>query len=352
MIREFNYFNSDHIQKNYGYVVVIFFLFFSSLIFYYSTKAENISDYDSYLGLIDQIYYFYDPSQIYYEPASTLILYISRLISGDTIKAVNFARYFTTFFFLISIYFLAKHRNVSTTSLAFIVAIFGPLLAYVTIRATPAYMLVAVAALDANAGRRRAVIWSLLALQFHVSVGLAIPAILISLLQNRTNFLSFIEKSLNGVTIFFVIVGFIFVFFSQLFSELILQFVSQIGFFGKYIAYVGVLDQSNAQISTSENSSQIYHQIYLAISTIFLLFILQSKNINCIRFRSYAIVSFTVFIFMQFSPVTAFRYSLFWIIPALLLIPWNIYFRMYLVRAVLIIAALGAFVFQLRGILM
>jgi hypothetical protein len=339
-------------EKNYSYLVVIYFLFLVSIIFYYFTNPENIADYYSYLILIDNIYYFYDPSQIYYEPASTLLLYSSRIFSGDSVNAVSFARYFTTFILIISIYIFAKWKNVSTTSLIFIVAIFGPLLAFVTIRATPAYMLIALAALDANEGRRRAIVWSLMALQFHVSAALAFPAILISLVQNRTNFLSFIEKSLNGVIIFLVIVGAVFIFFGQSFSNVMLQSVNQIGFFTKYIAYVGVLDQSNISNNNVENSSKIYHQIYLIISFIFLAFILFLKDKNCIKFRSYAIISFGVFIFMQFSPVTAFRFSLFWIIPGLFLIPWNTYFRKDWARAVIIICSLGAFIFQVRGIVM
>lgn len=352
MDKKLNFTANESAFKNDGYIFVIFFLLFVSIIFYFFTRPEDISDYESYLGLIDNIYYFYDPSQIYYEPASTLLLYVSRLISDDTVSAVSIARYFTTFVLIIAICVLSKYRSVSTTSLLLVLAVFGPLLAFVTIRATPAYMLIALAALDANEGRRRAIVWSVLALQFHVSAILAIPAILISLIQNRTNILDFIEKSLNGVVFFLLIVGLILVFFGQSFSEILLQSVSQVDFLVKYVAYVGVLDQNKLNVPEVSSSSQLYHQIYLVISSAFLLFILYSNNINCVKFRSYAIISFGIFLFMQFSPVTAFRYSIFWIIPALLLIPWNLYTRVHLVRAGLIISSLGLFVFQLRGIIM
>lgn len=342
--------NPDKIYQNDGYILLTFFLFAISLIFYSFTKAENVSDYDSYVFLIDRIYYFYDPSQIYYEPASTFLLYMSRIISGDTISAVSVARYFTTFILIFSVFILGKYRNVSTTSLVLIIAAFGPLLAFVTIRATPAYVLIALAALDANEGRRRAIVWAILALQFHVSAILAMPAIMISLIQNRTHLLSFIERSLNGVIAFLALIGLIIFFFGQSFSDLLLQSVGQIGFLLKYIAYVGVLDKSNVIVAVNNGSSQTYHQIYLFISAALLGFILYSKNINCIKFRSYAIVSFGIFLFMQFSPVTAFRFSLFWIIPAFLLIPWNQYIRIPLARAVAIFTCLAIFVFQLNGI--
>ena len=351
MAADFQVSNSDPIYKNDGYIFVIFFLFTSSVIFYFFTSAESIADYDSYLGLIDKIFYFYDSSQIFFEPASTLLLYTARLITGDTVLAVTLARYFTTFILMFSIFVIGKYKNVSTTSLVIIIAIFGPLLAFVTIRATPAYMLIAVSALDANNGRRRSIVWAFLALQFHVSAILSIPAIIFSLIQNRTNALSFIERSLNGVVAFLAIVGLVIVFLGQSFSELLLQSVGQIGFLVKYIAYVGVLDQTNADLSTSENSSQIYHQAYFVISSLLFGFILNSKNTQCIKFRSFAIISFGIFVFLQFSPVTAFRYSLFWVIPALLLIPWNLYLKQPLLRASAIVFCLVAFAYQLRGII-
>lgn len=341
---------SNFLGEKYGYIFLVYFIIFTSVIFYNFTDAESIPDYYSYLQIIDSIYYFYDPSQIYYEPASTLLLYTSRLITGDAISAVSLARYFITSLFVIFFYILGKYKKVPLLSLVFILSVFGPLIIFVTIRATPAYMLVAIAALDAKEGRVRAMLWAFLALQFHVSVILAFPPIILSLIQNRTNYFSFIEKSMNGVIAFFGVIGLIFIIFGQSFSNLLLQAVGQIGFLMKYVAYVGVLDQNNANYVATEAGSQTYHRIYLGAASMFFLFFIFLKDRDCIKFRSYTIVSFVIFLFMQFSPVTAFRYSIYWMIPGLLLVPWSSYLKPPVIRIATIVMCLGAFIFQLSKI--
>lgn len=333
-----------------GYIFLIYFFCIISIVFYYFSKPENIPDYYAYLQIIDSIYYFYDASQIYYEPASTLLLYTSRLITGETIAAVTASRYFITLIFVIFLYYLGKYRNANTFSLVLILSVFGPLIGFVTIRATPAYILVTLAGLDAMEGRRRALIWCILAIQFHVSAMLAVPAVIFTLIQNRTNYISFIEKSLNGVIIFFALIGSVFIYFGRGISNVLLQAVSQVGFLGKYISYVGVLDQNSASNASIGGGASSVHQIYLIAVSLFFIFFIFQKNMHCVKFRSYTIVSFAIFLFMQFSPVTAFRFSIYWIVPALLFIPWNSHLKWPIIRLGAIMLCLGVFIFQLNQI--
>lgn len=334
-----------------GYVGVAYFIAISSVAFYYFAKQEYIADYDSYLSIIDRTYYFYDFSQIYYEPASTVILYLSRIIAGSSVEAVMLARVFTTFVLIFSIYYFGKYRKVPTTALVATVALFGPLLAFVTIRATPAYMLIALAAIDANHGRRRSIIWAVLAVQFHISAILAVPPIVLNLIQNRTKIFNFLERSVKGIIISLVLVGILFIVFGSALSDALVQSVGQVGFLIKYVAYVGVLDSTNAPAAVANSDSRLYHQLYLAFTTLFFGILLISKSLNCIRFRTYLISSFAIYIFMQFSPVTAFRYSLYWVIPGLFLFPWYQYVRGEFLRMLALIVCLGIFVLQINSVI-
>lgn len=350
MDKQYKFSDTQSEKNNIGYIFIIYFFCIALLIFYYFSRAEDIPDYYAYLQIIDKIYYFYDPSDIFYEPASTLLLYTSRLITGDSVSAVTASRYFTTFIFILFVFYVGRYRNVSTFSLVLILTLFGPLIGFVTIRATPAYLLVAIAALDANEGKGRALLWAALAIQFHVSAALAVPAIIFTLIQNRTSYISFIEKSLNGVIIFFILFSSLFVFFGDSISNLLLQAVSQINFLAKYVSYVGVLDESSVDYGRMDGGYNLFHQIYFIAVFIFFMFFIYQKNIVCIRSRSYVIVSFAIFLFMQFSPVSAFRFSIFWIVPALIFIPWDSYLKSLVIRFSVTIICLGLFIFQLNQI--
>ena len=339
------------VKGNISYALLVNFLLFVSIIFYNLVSPEKISDYDSYLITIDRVYYFFDWNNIYFEPASTLLLYAARALSSSTENSVTLARCFTTAFLLFFIAFFAAKRNVSSITLIAVLAIYGPLLAYVTIRATPAYLLIALAALDSNVGRKRCFFWVVLAMQFHVSVALAIPIIIINFIQNRTSIFGFIERSTKGILIFITVAAFGLFFAGDSLDQLLYRAVSQIDFLLKYITYVEPLTGDATTTAEVASESAVYHQIYLGFCTLAFFAFLFSKNEQCVRFRSCVILGYIIFIFMQFSPVTAFRYSIFWMVPGLLLFPWDKYIRNSIMTFVAAIGGCVIFLFQLSSIL-
>lgn len=341
----------DNSKTNISYVILINFLFFASILFYSMVSAEKISDYDSYLVTIDRLYYFFEWRDVYFEPASTLLLYVVRALSASTENSVTLARYFTTAVLLFFMAFFAAKRNVPIIGLIAVLAIYGPLLAYVTIRATPAYLLVALAALDSNIGRKRCLLWVVLATQFHISAALAIPPILINFIQNRTSIFDFIERSTKGIFIFIVVVAAGFFFAGDSLNQLLYQAVSQIDFLLKYLTYVEPLTGDTATAAEIASESAVYHQIYLGFCTLAFFAFLFSKDEKCVRFRTCVILGYTIFIFMQFSPVTAFRYSIFWMVPGLLLFPWDKFIRNSIMTFVAAIGGCVIFLFQLSSIL-
>ncbi len=291
--------------------------------FHVFVKSRNIADYDAYLYLTDQIYYFYGIDQWIFEPASTAILYIARVMTGSSVVGVAAAQIFLSVLFIVFAAITLRDEKRPAIAMLVFFSFYGPLLAFVTIRATPAYFLVMLAAFQANRGRLSSLALAGAALLFHVSAVLALPPLCMALLQNRFSSMKWLERSAGGFLIVGVIVGAGVYYFLKELTDVLVAVVQVIPFLSKYTVYLTSLISSDISPVTAQGEASRYaHYIYLVIVSVFLAVFFVQKDDDCRKFRAYIITSYVIFLFLQFSPVSAFRQSPFWMMPAIFLFPW------------------------------
>jgi hypothetical protein len=301
----------------------------------------RFADYYAYLLLTDRLYYFPEGDLFSYEAASNLIFLSLRWLTQSTVSAVNIAHYAQGIGSAWGFWYLAGRDDVDWRGLVFVFGLFGAALAFVTIRATPAYFLIAIAALEANKGRRSAIVLALVATLFHVSAVLALVPIIGAVLQNRLRILAWIADSPRAIVLAGGSLILVFLLLSTFASASVTTVIELVPFFGKYVAYTSALDPT-LQATGAVPTRSVAHVIYLGLVSAFALVMLLAPGESCRRMRVYVLLSYTIFIFLQFSPVTAYRQSQFWVIPAAFVLPWR-WFAPIGVRSVLmiVVGALG-----------
>lgn len=323
----------------YLYLIIVF-------LFYYFTVQEDIADYYSYKLILNEMAFYNLYLSSLYEIGSYTILYVSYLLAGSTHDAIIVSRVLTTVTFVLFLIIMRKFYRVDIIALVMVIALYGALLSFVTIRATPAYLLVTIATLEGIRGRWRSLFLGFIAIQFHISAVLALPLIFAALLQSRTNWFLYLEKSRSVLILFSSLIISIYLVFNQSVTDLLESIIDIIPFLNKYIVYL----DTSGETSGSSGESQIYHFIYLGGCALLLLFAIAIKDKNTLKIRASLIIGFVIFIFLQFSPVTAFRFSLFWTIPLIFIIPWQKYLNNLFARAIAIIAGLAVFIVQLNSV--
>lgn len=296
----------------------------------------RFSDYYAYLLLTDRLFFFPDGDLFGFEAASNLLLLGLRQLTLSTIASVDLAHYALGVAYAWGFWHFSGRGDVDWRGMVFAFALYGAAMAFVTIRATPAYLLVAAAALEASKGRHQGVTLVLVATLFHVSAVLALVPIVGSLMQNRLRTLEWIGRSPRAV--FYAAAGLIaaFLLLSAVAAASLTTAIEAVPFLGKYVAYTSALDPTIRAAGGAPTRS-IAHTIYLVLVSVFTLVMLIAPDEGCRRMRSYVLLSYTIFIFLQFSPITAYRQSQFWVIPAAFVLPWR-WFAPLGVRSVLLLA--------------
>jgi len=280
----------------------------------------RFADYDQYLVLTDGLYYFANRKWLDLEIGSNLLFLGLRILTGNTIRAVNLAHYLLGAAYIYFTFRLAHRGDVKWRGLMITFVLYGSLLAFVTIRATPAYMLVTLGVLDVIRGRKRGIVLTLAASLFHVSAVLALPPILLGYLQTRWKALYWIERSTRAVAAAAVLLIVLFAGLRTLFASALASVVSLVPFLNKYDVYTAGLDPNNA---AQGGGSSIVHLIYAVVMSAFMLTFVLMPDERCRKMRLYVIASYVIFLLLEFAPVTAFRQSQFWAIPAMLVFPWH-----------------------------
>lgn len=313
-------------------------------------SPNQFADYNVYAVIVDNIYYgmgrtFYDV-----EPANTVIFLWARIIAGDTLLAVDLLHYAMTIGYCISIIFLARTYRSEWLGIVFAVAVFAPLLAFVTVRATPAYVALGFAVVLAYRGHWGTLALIALASLFHSSAAIGALPVLVLFLQRRFGLFRWLNRSTPTFLIGGGLLAFISILFQQQFSDAMLFIISAIGISDKYLVYVSAMQTSTAAGSAIDPIS-MYDRAYSAIVAVITLAALLQKNQRSVELRGYVLASFIIFVGLTFSPVAAFRQSLYWLLPVMLAFPWRQSgFRGGVVIAVPLVAIV-IFLFQLEGVL-
>lgn len=283
--------------------------------------ATKFADFPVYLWITDALYYYNPGGWFGFEAGSNLLFIGLRALTGNTVMAISVAHYLLGAFFVFAMLRFAQRDEVGWRGMLMAFGLYGALLSFVTIRATPAYMLVTFGALEIARGRARGVLFALLGTMFHVSAILAVPPMIVGLAQNRLRVLSWMTDSTKALVAVVGLGMLLFGLLQGLFNSALLAVVNAIPFLNKYIVYTAGLDPINANQSGGRS---INHLIYAVVVSAFVFAFVIVRNETCRRLRGYVLTSYILFLILEIAPVTAYRQSQFWMLPALFVFPWQL----------------------------
>ena len=192
--------------------------------------------------------------------------------------------------------------------------LYGPLMSYVTLRATPAYLLVAWFILMKQ-GAFRKFILMLIAVFYHVTA--VVPAVLVAGVNflKPSDWLNSENKNSNSsifiISIFFLgicielmwMLG-----FGDIIVRLVLELTTGAGKFQEYLE----------SASMYRTPAHFGYFVFVLLATCFYLYLTSSFVDNLWWVIVFALVSF---IFLSISPVVAYRFSIFFLLPVFLTFP-------------------------------
>jgi hypothetical protein len=254
------------------------------------TQAEYYADFDTYVYYLDGLVNFPSPSWMYFEPLSNIYLLSAYWLTKSVLPAVIVAHYILGIIFLLAIVRVFPPAYSSWQTLLFTFAILGPLLAFVTLRATPAYFLVALAVSQALERRPTAWLYLLAASLFHISSLLAAaPMALLYFERNLPRFLR--SKRSRWVYAFLAVVIIATATFLPNITSTILDVVGMFPAISKYDVY------ANTQTTETSTSHYLFLAFMLTFAVVYIIF----QESDDVRINVYIISSLIIYILMFFS---------------------------------------------------
>lgn len=336
-------------SKQFGYFVVSL-IAIAILVTNLTIAPSRFADYFSYVDLFDEYYFFRVETWFFFEPVSTFLFIALKHISKNTMDAVNIAHYLLGIFYVVFTVCIFKKYQVGWRSILLYFAVFGPLLAFVTIRATPAYLFALIAFFESLRARPVALVYVFLGTLFHMSAILALVPIILSLAQARYSILRWVYTA--GLSTFLVILALagLAALLQTYFNEVLYNAISTIPILSRYIVYVTSFNINQMDATVDASTPSEFHFVYLILTTIFVLTILTNKSNLCRRSRLFVLASYGIFLFLQFSPVSAFRQSVFWVLPMIFVFPWAKYTAGRFGAYPMFVVASAIFLFQLSTV--
>jgi hypothetical protein len=281
---------------------------------------EEFADFNGYIYLLDYMIVSKISVWEFGDPLSWGILSLLRSYSGDSYSSVVLGNYYLSLIYVAFTLYAIKTYNISWQAVVMIFATFGPILAFVTIRATPAYFIVLFAALEANKGNIRAIPLCLLAALFHSSALLALLPLIASLAQIKVPMVdrAFRAKA-TAIIIGLLIVAPLILFRNNMIELTRFALDSLGGAFSRFAIYI----KDGQTIAAADAGGSTFQQIYFSLSSLALLLFIFFGGKFVGSLQGYLITSYGIFVFMFSDPPSAFRQSLFWMIPLMVVFPWQ-----------------------------
>ncbi|WP_342659386.1 EpsG family protein (plasmid) [Sphingomonas sp. NY01] len=279
------------------------------------TDPTRYADFDTYVYYLDALVYYPPPSWIYFELFSNLNLLAAHWLTRSVLSAIIFAHYMLGVVFMLATLVAYPPRRTSWQALLFTFAVLGPLLAFVTLRATPAYFLIAIGVRYAI--NRRPIAWLCLAMaaSFHISALLAAPAMM--LLYFERNLPSILRS--NRPRSYYFKVALVIIAFCVLLPSLS-------GSFNNIIKSIPVISKYEVYTDVREGTvTQIGHYIFLVFISMLVMAFIYAQNESSRILNIYVLVSYALYVLLFFatSPIVAFRQTPFWIMPLIAVLPWD-----------------------------
>lgn len=337
--------------ENTAYYITVALITFGVVVIHALVAARNFSDYDGYLFYLDQLIFFRSADWFYFEPFAKMALLALHSFTGDTVSAVDLAHYLISIVYILGMFAIFPPRLANWRGMLATFALFGPQLAFVTIRATPAYFIASVAVLHAVRGHTRAFAFVLLAVMFHISGVLALVPIVALFAQSRFPALRWLQKPSNVLRVL-VGLALVLAFFGSYIFEGARALFTAVPFLAKYLIFTVGLSDSGG-VANLVGQFAIGHFVLLGFVTVLVgAFVMvddrATRTVSIFVITSYVLYVFT---FLGFSPVAAFRQTPFWMIPAFAIFPWQKVGLRGIGNVAFILGCFGVFAFQFSRVL-
>jgi len=156
--------------------------------------------------------------------------------------------------------------------------------------------------------------------------------------------LHWIQRATTPIVVGGLVYLALFVFFKGAVTTLLDGILSGIPFLNKYIIYTSA-EPAQSGIAIDKSSSQSHLAYAVAVSTFtFSCFFVKSEKI--VAFRPYILFSYAIFQILEVSPITAYRQSLFWLIPVALVYPWDKFAKGPMSNAALAAGSFAVFIYS------
>jgi len=279
------------------------------------TDPDKYADIDSYILYLDQLVHFPPDTLLVFEPLSNLYLLTLHWFFRSVETSIDAAHYLLGLIFVVSLTRVFPRQDTAWQSILFVFAVLGPLLAFVTLRATPAYFLVAVSVHYANERKPKAFAFFIIATLFHISAMLAFVPLLALYFRDRLPG-ALITQNPKAMLGAIVLLGILIGLLPQI-SNSFSASLQSIPILSKFTAYT---DQGNIASVNSLN-----HYIFLAVIVSLCLSYIALSLPEDRTMYIYVILSLLIYLvlFVATSPVAAFRQAPFWLIPMIAVFPWR-----------------------------
>jgi hypothetical protein len=310
--------NSDRTIPYFIYSVTLIIIFYVRI----SIPVELFGDFEGYRLSVERLLSSYENGWLVSDPLGWAPLIALYYLFGNIYDAIYWSNMALSLIFFFGLIYIGEKYVVVWQGILVLICLFGSLLAFITIRATPAYLLITVAALETNNRKQvRPIVLLLLASLFHGSALLAAPGIIAGILCHRSKtLLSWVDRPQKIFLVLAVLLIPVYL-FQDKFKEILLNildiFSDSLGRFSTYLPS----DRDYTTVDPNMRSnSDLYYAIF--VFTAFSAFMIFSSR-HFVRIRAFILLSFIVFTAMLFQPTAAFRQSLYWLVPMILVFPWK-----------------------------
>jgi hypothetical protein len=279
---------------------------------------DAFADFLSYQYIVEELRSPDWSDLLTFEPLSRLFLYFCSTLTNDSADVVSFAHYVNALIYICAIIPIAIRYAAGWRNVILFGALYSPLLAFVTLRATPAYFLVAIAYFIRDRHPGKALAASIVAVGFHVSAALAVfPLILTA--NNRLG-RAFVSPNTRWTDISIVFAAvLIYIFLGGLSAYLpqVAAFLEGQGAFAKFAVYAALAGDMQSTM----------HRVYFVMTLGVVVLLLISRGDFNRRDVRYMTLSFLTYAALTISPVVAFRESIYWMMPLVLIMPLHRYMQ-------------------------
>ncbi|WP_339688740.1 EpsG family protein [uncultured Parasphingorhabdus sp.] len=327
--------------QNLPYWVAYAFIASAILIINLLTDPLYYADIDTYIQYTNALVYFPPDSWMYFEVFSNIYLLTTYWLTQSDVSGTILAHYLLSLGFLVGLRLVFPPDKSSWAALLFTCAMIGPLLAFVTIRATPAYFLIAIATHLAINRRRSTWVFLVVATMFHISALLA--AVPLALLYFDQNLPKLFRAGRSRKLYFFIIlVAAIFGAALPQLSLSVADLVRTIPIIAKYVVYI---------VAATEETN-IEHYVFFAFVASMAIIFMLAQTAQSAKLTSYVMISFILYaiIFFTASPIAAFRQTPFWMIPMISVLPWEKIGMNRATAPLFILLCVGLFAFQFQQV--